>query len=149
MEGQVGTHFTHRDLAEQLISGRNVQIKWGAGSRPGSSLGVDLKYFGGSGQALGAGSIFVDGDAGTRMGISMASGRIYVSGSVAQPMVNVVDVASGRESYRCFRSITDILHNGMGVDKFTDTDNSFRGGKGRAVSDGGRRREPEHWHTDA
>ncbi|MCD4767904.1 MAG: formylmethanofuran dehydrogenase, partial [Methanosarcinales archaeon] len=113
VEGQTDTHLTYRDLVEHLISGRDVRINGNAGSRLGSSLGVDLKYFGGSGQALDAGSIFVDGDAGTRMGISMVSGRIYVSGIVAQPMGNVVEVTSGKEGYRCFRSITDILHNGM------------------------------------
>jgi len=140
VEGQAGTHFTYRDLVEPLISGKDVRIRGDAGSRLGSSLGVDLKYFGGSGRALDAGSIFVDGDAGTRMGISMVSGRIYVSGSVAQPMGNVVEVVSDREGYRCFRSITDILHNGLGDDEFTDTGNSFQeGGGGRAVSGAGRR----------
>ena len=128
VEGQADTHFTYRDLVEHLISGKDVRIKGDAGSRLGSSLGVDLKYFGGSGQALDVGSIFVDGDAGTRMGISMVSGRIYVSGSVAQPMGNVVEVVSDREGYRCFRSITDILHNGLGDDEFTDNGNSFREG---------------------
>jgi formylmethanofuran dehydrogenase subunit C len=126
VEGQADTHFTYRDLVEQLISGKAVKIKGDAGSRLGSSLGVDLKYFGGSGQALESGSIFVDGDVGTRMGISMVSGRIYVSGAVAQPMGNVVEVVSDRDGYRCFRSITDILHNGMGADKFTDSRNLFR-----------------------
>jgi len=129
VEGQVGTHFTYRDLVEHLISGKDVRINGNAGSRLGSSLGVDLKYFGGSGQALDVGSIFVDGDAGTRMGISMVSGKIYVSGIVAQPMGNVVEVMPGREGYRCFRSITDILHNGMGGDEFNDSRNLFREGK--------------------
>ncbi len=128
VEGQAGTHFTYRDLVEHLISGKDVRIRGDTGSRLGSSLGVDLKYFGGSGRALGVGSIFVDGDAGTRMGISMVSGRIYVSGSVAQPMGNVVEVVSDRDGYRCFRSITDILHNGLGDDEFTDNGNSFREG---------------------
>jgi len=128
VEGQIDTHLTYRDLVEHLISGRDVRIRGNAGSRLGSSLGVDLKYFGGSGQALDAGSIFVDGDAGTRMGISMVSGRIYVSGIVAQPMGNVVEVTSGKEGYRCFRSITDILHNGMKGDEFNDTGNSFQEG---------------------
>jgi formylmethanofuran dehydrogenase subunit C len=128
VEGQVDTHFTYRDLVEHLLSGKDVQIRGNAGSRLGSSLGVDLKYFGGSGQALHTGSIFVDGDAGTRMGISMVSGRIYVSGSVAQPTGNVVEVVPDREGYRCFRSITDILHNGLGDDEFTDSRNLFRDG---------------------
>jgi len=130
VDGQAGTHFTYRDLVEHLISGKDVRIKGAAGSRLGSSLGVDLKYFGGSGLALDTGRIFVDGNVGTRMGISMVSGRIYVSGSVAQPMGNVVEVVPDREGYRCFRSITDILHNGMGDDVFTGTGNSFRKGKG-------------------
>ncbi|MBC2706576.1 MAG: hypothetical protein HF977_02450, partial [ANME-2 cluster archaeon] len=129
VEGQAGTNFTYRDLVEHLTSGKDVRIRGDAGSRLGSSLGVDLKYFGGSGQALDAGSIFVDGDAGTRMGISMVSGRIYVSGSVAMPMGNVVEVASGREGYRCLRSITDILHNGLGDDEFSDSRNLFQEGK--------------------
>jgi formylmethanofuran dehydrogenase subunit C len=129
VEGQVGTHFTYRDLVEQLKSGKDVRIRGNTGSRLGSSLGVDLKYFGGSGRALDAGRIFVDGDVGTRMGISMVSGRIYVSGSVAQPMGNVVEVVPDREDYRCFRSITDILHNGLGDDEFTDNGNSFRDGE--------------------
>jgi len=162
---------------EHLISGKDVHIKGNTGSRLGSSMGVDLKYFGGSGQALVAGSIFVDGNVGTRMGISMVSGRIYVSGTVAQPMGNVVEVVpsmvSGRiyvsgsvgqpmgnvvevvpdqEGYRCFRSITDILHNGLGEDEFTDTGNSFQEGDGEGgVPKGGSQGgcEPEHWHTDA
>ena len=126
VEGQKGSEYTPRDLVEHLRSGGDVHIKDSAGSRLASSLGVDLKYFGGSGQALDVGSIFVDGDIGTRMGISMVSGRIYVSGSVAQPMGNVVEVKSDRDGYRCFRSITDILHHGMGADEFTDDVNSFR-----------------------
>ena len=127
--GQSGKHITYRELVEHLISGKDVRINGNAGSRLGSSLGVDLKYFGGIGVALDTGRIFVDGNAGTRMGISMVSGRIYVSGSVAQPMGNVVEVVPDREGYRCFRSITDILHNGLGNDEFTDIGNSFRVGE--------------------
>ncbi|MDF1531076.1 MAG: formylmethanofuran dehydrogenase [ANME-2 cluster archaeon] len=126
IDNQQGSEYTHRDLVEHLRTGGDVHIIGNAGSRLASSLGVDLKYFGGSGHALDVGSIFVDGDVGTRMGISMVSGRIYVSGSVAQPMGNVVEVVSGRDGYRCFRSITDILHHGMGVDTFTDGRNSFQ-----------------------
>jgi len=129
VKGQTDTHFTYRDLVEHLISGKDVRINGDAGSRLGSSLGVDLKYFGGIGVALDTGRIFVDGNAGTRMGISMVSGRIYVSGSVAQPMGNVVEVVPDREGYRCFRSITDILHKGLGDDEFTGTGNSFREGE--------------------
>jgi len=128
IDNQQGSEYTHRDLVEHLRSGGDVHIKGNAGSRLGSSLGVDLKYFGGSGRVLDTGRIFVDGDAGTRMGISMVSGRLYVSGSVAQPMGNVVEVMSDQEGYCCFRSITDILHRGMGADEFSDGRNSFRDG---------------------
>ncbi|MBW6518391.1 MAG: tributyrin esterase [ANME-2 cluster archaeon] len=126
IDNQRGSEYTHRNLVEHLRSGGDVHIIGNAGSRLASSLGVDLKYFGGSGHALDVGSIFVDGDVGTRMGISMVSGRIYVSGSVAQPLGNVVEVVSGRDGYHCFRSITDILHHGMGVDTFIDGRNSFQ-----------------------
>ncbi|MDF1557224.1 MAG: formylmethanofuran dehydrogenase [ANME-2 cluster archaeon] len=125
VEGQQGSEYTYRDLVEHLRSGSDVHIIGNAGSRLGSSLGVDLKYFGGSGKALDVGSIFVDGDVGTRMGISMVSGRIYISGSVAQPVGNVVEVVSDRDGYRCLRSITDILHNGMEADEFINNRNSF------------------------
>ena len=133
VDGQAGTHFTYRDLVGHLTSGKDIRINGNAGSRLGSSLGVDLKYFGGSGRVLDTGSIFVNGNVGTRMGISMVSGRIYVSGSVAQPMGNVVEVVPDRKGYRCFRSITDILHNGLGDDEFTDTGNLFRVGDGEDV----------------
>jgi formylmethanofuran dehydrogenase subunit C len=128
IDNQQGSEYSYRDLVDHLRSGVDVHIKGNTGSRLGSSLGVDLKYFGGTGQELDVGSIFVEGDAGTRMGISMVSGRIYVSGSVAQPMGNVVEVVSDQEGYCCFRSITDILHQGMGADEFTDGKNSFQDG---------------------
>ena len=128
IDNQQDSEYTHRDLVEHLRLGGDVHIKGNAGSRLGSSLGVDLKYFGGTGRELDVGSIFVDGDAGTRMGISMVSGRIYVSDSVAQPTGNVVEVVSDQKGYCCFRSVTDILHHGMGADEFTDGRNSFQDG---------------------
>lgn len=126
VEGQQGSEYTYCDLVEHLRMGGDMHITGNAGSRLASSLGVDLKSFGGSGRALDAGSISVDGDVGTRMGISMVSGRIYVSGSVAQPVGNVVEIVSDRDGYHCFRSITDILHHGMGADEFTDSRNSYQ-----------------------
>ncbi|MCK4937381.1 MAG: hypothetical protein KAR85_02115 [Methanosarcinales archaeon] len=128
VDNQQGNEYSYRELVEHLRSGGDVHIMGNAGSRLASSLGVDLKYFGGSGKPLDVGSVFVDGDVGTRMGISMVSGRIYVSGSVAQPMGNVVEVVSKQDGYRCFRSITDILHHLMGTDEFTDCRNSFYDG---------------------
>jgi formylmethanofuran dehydrogenase subunit C len=58
------------------------------------------------------GSIIVDGDIDTRMGISMVSGAIYVKGNIKEPMGNVVEVDSDRAGYRKFRSITDLLTEG-------------------------------------
>jgi formylmethanofuran dehydrogenase subunit C len=128
IEGQLNSNYTYKDVVEHLKSGGDVHIKGSVGSRLASSLGVDLKYFGGTGQAMKTGSIFIDGDVGTRMGISMVGGRIYVSGSVAEPMGNVVEIVSDIADYRCYRSITEILHNGMGNDKFSDRGNSLTEG---------------------
>ncbi len=124
--GQFNSEYTYKDIVEHLKSGGDVHIRGNVGSRLASSLGVNLMYFGGTGQTIDVGSVFIDGDVGTRMGISMVSGRVYVSGKISEPMGNVVEVISDREGYRCFKSITDILHNGMGGDRFTDTKNSFQ-----------------------
>lgn len=125
IENQLGSSYTFRDLVEHLKSGGDIHIRGGTGSRLASSLGVDLKYFGGGGEFLDVGNIIVDGNVGTRMGISMVAGRMYVSGKVSQPIGNVVEVLSPRKGYRCFRSITDILHNGMENDVFSDGSNSY------------------------
>lgn len=87
----------------------DVFISGNAGKRLGSSLGVDLKFFGGAGKTLLTGSIIVDGNIDTRMGISMISGAIYVKGNVKEPMGNVVEMKSDRTGYRKFMSITDLL----------------------------------------
>ncbi|MFZ3166112.1 MAG: formylmethanofuran dehydrogenase [Candidatus Methanoperedens sp.] len=106
---QTGTSYTYQDLVFALKNGEDVNIKGNAGKRLGSSLGVDLKFFGGTGKAIKSGSIIVDGDIDTRMGISMISGAIYVKGNVKQPVGNVVEVGSDLPGYRKFISITDIL----------------------------------------
>ncbi|MCX9011582.1 MAG: formylmethanofuran dehydrogenase [Candidatus Methanoperedens sp.] len=110
---QKGTSYTYEDLAECLKEGRDVSIKGDAGKRLGSSLGVDLKFFGGTGRAQKVGSITLDGSAGTRMGISMVSGAIYVKGRVEQPLGNVIEVESDRPGYHKYRSITGILQEGL------------------------------------
>ena len=106
---QTGTSYTYKDLVSCLKNGEDVHIKGNAGKRLGSSLGVDLKFFGGTGASMNVGSIIVDGDVGSRMGISMVSGAIYVSGNVKQPMGNIVEVESDMEGYCKFRSITELL----------------------------------------
>ncbi len=110
---QKGTAYTYEDLVSCLKRGEDVRIKGSTGKRLGSSLGVDLKFFGGTGKALKAGSIIVDGSVDTRMGISMVSGAIYVKGDVKQPLGNVIEVESERKGYRKYRSITGILQEGL------------------------------------
>lgn len=105
---QIRTSFTYKDLVECLKKGGDVHIKGNAGKRLGSSLGVDIGFFGGKGGTLKAGSIVVDGDVDTRMGISMVSGSIYVSGKVKEPLGNVIEVISDRKGYRKYRSITGL-----------------------------------------
>jgi formylmethanofuran dehydrogenase subunit C len=107
---QKGTSYIYEDLVSCLKRGEDVYIKGNVGRRLGSSLGVDLKFFGGTGRPIDVGSIIVDGDIDTRMGISMVTGAIYVNGSVKQPIGNVVEVKSDRADYRKFMSITNLLH---------------------------------------
>lgn len=56
-----------------------------------------MTFSGSTGKALRTGSIIVEGDIDTRMGISMICGAIYVKGNVKEPMGNVAFV--GRFSY--------------------------------------------------
>ena len=124
---QVDTDHTYNQLVEALVDGDDVHISGLVGKRFASSLGVDLIYFGGNGKSLSIGSVFVDGDIGTRAGISMVSGAIYVTGTVAEPMGNIVEVVSDKDGYHKFISITAILQNGNDVD-FVDKRNFFDGG---------------------
>ncbi len=110
---QKGTSYTYEELVSCLKRGEDVHIKGNAGKRLGSSLGVDLRFFGGTGRPQKVGSIIVDGDVDTRMGISMVSGAIYVKGTVKQPIGNVVEVESELAGYRKYRSITGILQEGL------------------------------------
>lgn len=110
---QKSTSYTYEDLVSCLKREEDVHIKGSAGKRLGSSLGVDLKFFRGTGKPMKVGSIIVEGDVGTRMGISMVSGAIYVKGNVKQPLGNVIEVESEREGYRKYISITGILQEGL------------------------------------
>ena len=109
--GQKGTSYTYEELVSSLKKGEDVCIKGNVGKRLGSSLGVDLVFFGGNGKQLKTGSIIVDGDVDTRMGISMVSGSIYVRGHVKHPLGNIIEVASDRAGYRRYCSITGLIHN--------------------------------------
>jgi formylmethanofuran dehydrogenase subunit C len=109
---QSGTNYTYEKVVEALKSGADVQIKGDVGTRVGSSLGVDLAFFGGSGKELSeVGSIIIDGNAGSHLGLSMLSGAIYVKGEVKEPLGNVVQVTSDLEGYKKFVSITWLLHH--------------------------------------
>jgi len=78
-----------------------------------SSFGVDLHFFSGTGATIPVGDVIVDGDVDTRMGISMTAGVVYVAGVVKVPIGNVIEVASDRSGYRKYRSITDVVCNGL------------------------------------
>ncbi len=113
---QQGTNYTFKDLVNELKSGGEVRICGGAGKRLAYSMGVDLKYLGGTGGAEKAGKLFIEGGVAAEMGMGMVSGVIYVKGNVKEPVGNVVEVVSDEPGYRKFRSITDILCKGPGKD---------------------------------
>jgi formylmethanofuran dehydrogenase subunit C len=113
---QQGTNHTFKDLVNELKSGGEVRIRGSAGKRLAFGMGVDLKQFGGTGEAEMTGKLYVDGDAGSEMGMGMVFGVIYVKGNVDEPLGNVVEVISDEPGYRKFRSITEILCNGPGTD---------------------------------
>ena len=112
-----GTDLSFKDLVEHLKKGGNVKINGNVGHRLCSSMGVDLKYFGGTGKDIDVGDVIIDGDVDSRMGISMVKGSIYIKGRVKEPIGNLVEIKSDRDDYRKFRSITDILMNGLEGDK--------------------------------
>lgn len=114
--------FTFGNVVEHLKKGGDIRIDGDAGHRLASSMGVDLQYFGGTGGDLPVGDVYVDGDADTRMGISMARGNIYVKGEVKEPMGNLVEVKSDVKGYQRYRSITDIMHQGLRGDKLVGCD---------------------------
>jgi formylmethanofuran dehydrogenase subunit C len=77
---------------------------------------VDLLRLGGKGGPIETtGKIVVDGDVGSRMGISMLRGMIYVTGRVESPLGNVIEVESDLTGYRKFVSITEALEKGIRV----------------------------------
>lgn len=112
-----GNDVTFKDLVEHLKKGGSVKIKGNAGHRLCSSMGVDIKFFGGSGKEVDVGDVIVEGDVDTRMGISMVNGNIYVKGEVKEPFGNLVEVKSDMKGYRKFKSITDVVMNGLQGEK--------------------------------
>jgi len=124
--------ISYRKIVEALRLGETVKISGNAGSRLGSSLGVDLMRLGGRGGPLeGTGRIVVDGDVGSRMGISMLRSAIYVSGKVEPPLGNVLEQESDLSGYRKFISITEALEKGLPV-----LEPNLQDDRGLAISDG-------------
>ncbi|MDD2835378.1 MAG: tributyrin esterase [Methanothrix sp.] len=113
---QTVSGISFRRMVQGLRQGETVEIMGDAGSRLGSSLGVDLLRLGGKGGPVeGTGKIIVDGNVGSHMGISMLRGAIYVSGEIKSPLGNVVQVQSDMTGYRMFVSATEILEKGLTV----------------------------------
>jgi formylmethanofuran dehydrogenase subunit C len=113
---QTVSGISFRRMVQALRQGETIEIVGDAGSRLGSSLGVDLLRLGGKGGPLeGTGKIIVDGNVGSHMGISMQRGAIYVSGEIKSPLGNVLQVPSDLTGYRKFVSATEILEKGLTV----------------------------------
>lgn len=112
-----GNDHTFRELVEHLKKGHNIKIIGDVGHRLCSSMGVNLQYFGGDGKDIGVGNVIIDGDVDSRMGISMARGSIYVKGIVKEPIGNLIQLKSDLKGYKKFKSITDIVTNGLNGEK--------------------------------
>lgn len=101
------------DIVEHLKQGKDIKILGNVGHRLCSSMGTDLVYFGGNGKELNVGNVYVEGNVDTRMGISMTRGSLYIKGNIKEPVGNIVQVKSDVNGYKKFRSITDIMSNGL------------------------------------
>ena len=105
-----------RQIVEALRQGETIKITGDVGSSLGSSLGVDLIRLGGKGGPIETtGKIVVDGNIGSRMGISMLRGSIYVSGRVEAPLGNVIEIESDLTGFKKFVSATEALEKGIKV----------------------------------
>ncbi|MGZ4914624.1 MAG: hypothetical protein ACXV3T_06910 [Halobacteriota archaeon] len=116
---QEGSTYTYRDVNEALKRGEDVYIDGDVGHRLCSSFGVDLHFFAGTGRSIPVGNVLVNGNVDTRMGISMVAGGIYVAGAIKAPIGNVIEVVTDRVGYKKFRSITDVVCNGLSSDTLT------------------------------
>ena len=111
---QTVSGISFRRMVQALSQGETIKILGDAGSRLGSSLGVDLLRLGGKGGPIQAtGKIIVDGNVGSHMGLSMLRGAIYVSGEIKSPLGNVVQVQSDLNGYKKFVSATEALEKSM------------------------------------
>ena len=113
---QAGSSYNYQNLVDALKGGSDVHIKGDVGERLAYSMGADLKHLGGSGRPEPAGRVFVNGSVGGEAGMGMVSGALYISGTVQEPLGNIIEVASDVDGYRKFRSITDIMCSGPDED---------------------------------
>ncbi len=113
---QAGSSYNYQNLVDALKGGSDVHIKGDVGERLAYSMGADLKHLGGSGRPEPAGRVFVNGSVGGEAGMGMVSGALYISGTVQEPLGNIIEVASDVDGYRKFRSITDIMCSRPGED---------------------------------
>ena len=128
-----GNDYSFRDVVEHLKAKKTVKIKGNVGHRLCSSMGVDIKYFGGSSQDIEVGTVIVDGNVDSRMGISMVQGTIYIKGELKTPIGNLLELKSDKKGYRKFKSITDIVKNGLNGEKLIGAQLS---GKRLLINDG-------------
>lgn len=118
---------TFFDIVNHLKNGGNVKINGNVGHRLCSSMGVDLKYFGGTGSEVEVGDVIINGDVDTRMGISMIKGSVYINGDIKAPIGNLVEVKSDMKDYRKFKSITDMVTNGLNGNELIGSEITDRG----------------------
>lgn len=119
---QKGSGFSYRDLVNELRSGGEIHIKGNTGKNFAYSLGADIEHFGGSGEPEKTGSIFITGNVGPETGMGMVSGTLYVKGDIEYPLGNILELVSDVKDFRKFRSITDILCNGIEDDALIDNE---------------------------
>jgi len=89
---QAESSYTYQDLVDALKDGADVHIKGDVGERLAYSMGADLKHLGGSGRPKPAGRVFVDGSVGSKAGMGMVAGALYINGIVPEPLGNIIEV---------------------------------------------------------
>ncbi|MBB6068318.1 hypothetical protein [Methanococcus maripaludis] len=114
IKGDVSGGISYEKLVNHIKNPENVvYIKGDVGHRFCSSMGADLKYFGGSGGKIQTGTVIVDGNIDTRFGISMVSGTVYLNEkfSLKEPIGNIIEVKSDISGYKKYISITELIES--------------------------------------
>uniref|UniRef100_A9A8M0 Glutamate synthase alpha subunit domain protein n=1 Tax=Methanococcus maripaludis (strain C6 / ATCC BAA-1332) TaxID=444158 RepID=A9A8M0_METM6 len=114
IKSEVQKGISYEKLVNHIKNPENVvYIKGDMGHRFCSSMGADLKYFGGSGGKIQTGTVIVDGNIDTRFGISMVSGTVYLNEnfSLKEPIGNIIEVESDISGYKKYISITVLMES--------------------------------------